>query len=881
VEQLLTTKIYIPKTRPDLVSRPRLLKQLNDGLHCKLTLVSAPAGFGKTTLVSEWVTNCKRPVAWLSLDREDSHPRRFLGYLVTALQTISAEVGGGILGALQSQQSAPTESTLTILLNEIAAIPDDFIFILDDYHVLDAKPVDDLITFLLEHLPPQMHLVITTREDPNLPLARLRARGQLAELRVKDLRFTLSEAAGFINQVIGLDLSEENIAALETRTEGWIAGLQLAAISMRGHKDISNFIESFTGSHHFVLDYLVEEVLLQQSESVQTFLLCTSILERLCGPLCDALLLDPSVPGQKTLEYIEQANLFLVPLDNERRWYRYHQLFADLLRQRLQLGFVPSMGKKVTEVAELHLRASQWYEDNGLDVEAFEHAAAANDFERAERLMEGKGVPLQYRGAMTPVVNWLESLSAEVMDARPSLWVAFASALTMVGKPVDGIEAILRSAEAALQNAEPDDKTRDLIGQVAAIRAMLAIPQNQVDTIIAQSRRALEYLYPENLSVRTTATWTLGYAYQLQGDRPAAILAHTEALSCSKASGNIMISIAAATSLGQIQESENQLYLAAEYYRKVLQLAGDPPLPAACEAHLGLARICYEWNDLDAAKELVEQSLQLAQKMENVDTPADCELLFARLKLAQEDIDGAEEKVARAKQVVGQNKFAHLMPDVAATQVLVSLHQGDLTKAVELAERHKLPISQARARLAQGDTSAALAVLDSYRRQVDSKELADEQLKVMILQAVAFHALGEDDRAIELLVETLALVEPGGFIRSFVDEGAQMADLLSKVAIKRGMSKYISKLLAAFESEDEKGWGKSFQSTTQSLIEPLSQRELEILQLVALGLSNREISERLFLALNTIKGHNRRIFNKLQVQRRTEAIARARELDLL
>ena len=316
MDQLLSTKLFIPRPRPDLVSRPRLIEQLNDGLHRKLTLVSAPAGFGKTTLVSEWVAACKRPVAWLSLDKEDSDPKRFLSYLVAALQKVSAEVGEDALGMLQASQATPTNSILTSLLNEIATDPNDFILVLDDYHVIDAKPIDHALTFLLERSPPQLHLVITTREDPNLPLARLRARGQLTEIRVADLRFTHSEAAGFLNQMMGLDLSEENIAALETRTEGWIAGLQLAAISMRGHEDTASFIESFTGGHHFVLDYLVEEVLSQQPENIQFFLLCTSILDRLCAPLCDALLRDSTIPGQETLEYIEGANLFLVPLDN-------------------------------------------------------------------------------------------------------------------------------------------------------------------------------------------------------------------------------------------------------------------------------------------------------------------------------------------------------------------------------------------------------------------------------------------------------------------------------------------------------------------------------------------------------------------------------------
>src|SRR6266487_2771823 len=405
---ILATKLYIPRSRP------------NAGLHRKLTLISAPAGFGKTTLVSEWVLGCERPTAWLSLDEGENDPARFLAYLVAALQTIEPNIGEGVLGVLQSPQPPPPEAILTALLNEITTLPDHFVLVLDDYHVLDAKPVDIALTYLVEHLPPQMHLVIATREDPQLPLARLRARGQLTELRAVDLRFTPSEVAAFLNQVMGLKLSAEDIAALERRTEGWIAGLQLAAISLQGQQDATSCITSFTGSHHFVLDYLVEEVLQQQSESLQNFLLRTSILDRLCGPLCDAVLMDPSASGQETLEYLERANLFIVPLDNERRWYRYHHLFADLLRQRLHQSTASSTGDEWDGVAEFHRRASQWYEDHSLTIEAFHHAVAANDVERAERLIEGKGMPLQFRGAMISVLNWLESLPTTILDARPS-----------------------------------------------------------------------------------------------------------------------------------------------------------------------------------------------------------------------------------------------------------------------------------------------------------------------------------------------------------------------------------------------------------------------------------------------------------------------------
>jgi LuxR family maltose regulon positive regulatory protein len=355
---ILATKLYIPPPRSKIVLRPRLIERLNEGLQRKLTLISAAAGFGKTTLVSEWLAGCGQPVAWLSLDEGDNDLTQFLIYLVAALQTLAANIGAGVLAALQSPQPPSTESLLTTLLNEITTLPDHFVLVLDDYHVIDSKPVDQVLTFLLEHLPPRMHMVITTREDPDLPLARIRARGQLTELRAADLRFTPTEAADFLNQVMGLNLSAEDIAALETRTEGWIAGLQLAALSMQGHPDNTSYIQSFTGSHRFVLDYLVEEVLQQQSESVQTFLLRTSILDRMCGPLCDAVLLTPSSSGQETLEYLERANLFIVPLDDERRWYRYHHLNcygSDCSKAHLQgmksqaspiTTFVPAYGLK-------------------------------------------------------------------------------------------------------------------------------------------------------------------------------------------------------------------------------------------------------------------------------------------------------------------------------------------------------------------------------------------------------------------------------------------------------------------------------------------------------------------------------------------------------
>jgi LuxR family maltose regulon positive regulatory protein len=535
-------------------------------------------------------------------------------------------------------------------------------------------------------------------------------------------------------------------------------------------------------------------------------------------------------------------------------------------------------------VAELHSRASQWYEDHGLEIEAFQHAAAANDVQRAERLIEGKGIPLHFRGTATSILDWLASLPKAVLDTRPSLWVRYAK-LSLVTGQTTGVEEKLNAAEAATQGAEPDNRTRDLIGQIAAVRANLAFTQYQVENIITQSRRALEYLYPDNLYFRFTAIFTLGFACLLQGDRAAAGKAFTEALSISHASGDINSTIIAITGLGQVQELANQLYLAADSYRRVLQLAGDLPLPVVSEAHLGLARIFYEWNDLDAAEQYGLQSLQLARQYEKViDRFVICEVFLTRLKLARRDMAGAVAMLAETEQSVRQNNFVHRMPEVAAAQVLTLLRQGDLAAAAHLAQTHDLPISRAKVLLAQGDPSAALAILEPLRQQMETKGWEDERLNAMILQAVALHAHGEKDKAVQLLGEALMMTEPGGFIRIFVDEGTPMAHLLSEAAAHGIMPDYVAKLLAAFEAEKRKTKDKPDLSPAplgQPLSEPLSQRELKVLQLLAQGLSNREIGERLFLALDTVKGHNRKIFDKLQVQSRTGAVARARELGLL
>lgn len=537
------------------------------------------------------------------------------------------------------------------------------------------------------------------------------------------------------------------------------------------------------------------------------------------------------------------------------------------------------------DVTVLHVRASIWYEDHSLEVEAFRHAAAANDVERTERLMQGKGMPLYLRGGLAPVLNWLGSLPKAVLDARPSLWVMYATALSIAGQ-VSRVEQKLQAAEEAMQGTVPDDKARDLIGRIADLRALLALlaaDPRQIETIIAQSRRALEYLHQDNLPSRAATTWKLGLAYQFRGDRAAAKQAHTEAIAISEASGNVHINILATTCLGYMQEVDNQLSLAAQTYRRVLYLVGDPPGPVACEAYVGLARIYYQWNDLKAAEEHGLMSVYLARQLE-IDSFVTSELFLARLKFAQGDAFGAVAVLEEAEAFVRQRNFMFRLPEVAAAQVLTLLRRHQLVAAAHLAQMHDLPISRVRVHLAQGDAFSALAVLEPLRQHVEAKGWADKQLEVTVLQAVAHRAHDDQDEAVQTLRDALALAEPSGFIRIFVDEGIPMAQLLTEGAAQGLMSDYIEKLLTAFEAEKPKREDNPPlppAALAQVLLEPLSTRELEVLRLIAQGLSNQEIGKRLFRSLDTVKGHNRMIFDKLQVKNRTEAVARARELDLL
>ncbi|MFD2670835.1 LuxR C-terminal-related transcriptional regulator [Marinicrinis sediminis] len=884
------------------MARSRLIEKLEKGLHRKLTLISASAGFGKTTLVSEWMKQSERPSAWLSLDEGDQDPVRFLSHVIAALQTtLTSEIGEGVFRVLQNPQSPPVPVILTTLINEIMADPRPFIFVCDDVHVIQHAPSEQAIAFLLEHLPPHMHLVMVTREDPPLALLpRMRVRDELNELRAQDLRFTHEEVTRFLHDSMSLKLSMEELLQLEARTEGWIAGLQLAAISLQSshasgeEKDTERFIQSFSGSHRFVLDYLLEEVLHKQPEAIQQFLLYTSVLDRFTGSLCEAMLGEREEggrsgtgAGQQMLEELEQANLFLVPLDNERRWYRYHHLFAELLRQRLEQSFTVSTDKGAVSIKDLHIRASRWYEEQGLDIEAFQYAAAAHDIDRATRLMEGNGMPLPFRGAVNPVRKWLASLPVKEMNVRPSLWVMYASVLLFVGE-IAGVEPKLEAAEWALADLPEDEAIRDLIGHIAAIRAALAVTRHDPDEIMFQSKRALAYLHPENIPVRTSTSWTMGYAHDLKGERVPASQAYADAVIISEQIGHFIIQMMAGMGLGHIQEVNLQLELAADTYQHVLDAAGHPPVPVACEAYLGLARIYYAWNRLEEAGSFAEQALDLAGQLDHVDRVVECERFLARLNRVQGDRANAAVHLSRAKQIARQHQFVYQLAHIAAEEVEALLETGELGAAASMVQTYDLPFSEVRLLLASGKVYEALQRLAPLRREAVDQGWPDQRLQVSILEALAYQALGDTHNALIRLTEAVNLAEPAGSVCSFADEGMSMTRLLEVAAEKRlhTASNYVLLLRdvcrenGSFTPVPVTGKDGSV-SPASPPIEPLTPREQMMLQLIAEGLSNQQISERLFLALSTVKGYNRNLYGKLQVKRRTEAVARARELGLL
>ena len=902
---ILATKLYTPPPRSKIVRRSRLIEQLNSGLHRRLTLISAPAGFGKTTLVSEWAADCGRPTAWLSIDEGDGDITRFLTYLISALQTIKSEIGIEALQGIRASQSPLLESILISLINEISAIPTECILILDDYHLIDTSAIDNALMFFLEHLPPQLHVVITTREDPNLSLARFRVRDQLTEIRVADLRFTPAEAAEFLNQVMDLSLSAEDVTALDNRTEGWIAGLQLAALSMRGQEDVHGFIQAFTGDHRYIVDYLIEEVLRRQPEDIQNFLLKTSILERLNGSLCDAV---TAQTGSKTkLEQLQRGNLFLIPLDDKRDWYRYHHLFADVLRMHLTAEAPDS-------IPALHKRASEWFEKNNLTADAIRHALVGEHFERAAELIEKAISPMRQSRQEATLLGWLKALPEEMFQNHPVLNVNYAGILMQNGQ-FDGVESRLRDVEQWLATPEgsrrppvyvDEEDFQRLPSSVHMYRAAIALAQGDTVNSMKHARKVLELAREDDDFPRGAASSLLGLASWTSGDLETAYRMFTEGMSHLQKVGFISDVIGGSVTLADIRITQGSLREAMSIYERGLQLAtkqGTSVLRGAADMHVGMSDLYCEHNDLDTAEQHLLKSKELGELNGLPKNPYRWRVAMARIQGAQGDLDGALDLLDEAEPLyVGD--FAPNVRPIQALKARVWIKQGELEKALAWARTQKLSIEEEPGYLREFEQITFVRILLSQYQSDHSDNLlnnatefldrllnaADEGgrmnsvIEILILQALA-HQLQEDiPSALSSLERALKLAETEGYVRIFIDEGTAMEALLRKAATSKTISDYVAKLLSAFEAE-RKGIGEeipiSAAPVSGSMIEALSQRELDILRLFKTELSGPEIAQELVIALSTVRTHTKSIYNKLNVNSRRGAVKRAIELGLI
>jgi len=906
---LLETKLHIPRWRRSLVARPRLSERLSRGAESALTLVSAPAGFGKTTLLAEWLAVAaadERSVAWLSLDQRDNDPALFWTYLVAALNTGVPGVGSGSLSVLQPPQP-PNEAGLVALLNDLDAISNDVVLVLDDYHVIDARDVQDGMAFLLEHLPPQIHLVIASRTDPPLPMARLRGRGELAEIRAADLRFTPGEAAAYLNEVMGLALTAADVAALEGRTEGWIAALQLAALSMQGREDVTAFIDGFAGDDRYIVDFLAEEVLQRQPEHVQHFLLQTSILDRLSGPLCDAVTGQDG--GKAKLGALERGNLFLVPLDDRRQWYRYHQLFADVLHARLR-------DEQADDVPELHRRASRWHEQNGEPSEAIRHALAAGDFGRAADLVE-LAIPAMLRIRQeAAVLGWLELLPDEVVRVRPVLSVGFAGTL-LAGGEYEGVEARLRDAERWLGGATgsgatgsgegsqapaaemivvDDAEFRRLPAEIELYRAAQALVRGDGPGTVRHARRALERSPADDHLGRASAAALMGLASWASGDLEAGYSGYAECMAGLRRAGHIADTFGCAIALADIRRTQGRLGEAMRTYEQALERAsqpGGPVLRGTADMHVGMSELHRERDDLPAATRQLLRSQELGEHTGLPQNRYRWRVAMARIREAEGDLGGALDLLNEAERLYVGDFFPNVRP-VPALKARLRVARGELGEALGWARERGLSVAddlsylrefehitlarvllaEYTAERAERPVQEATRLLERLLRAAEHGRRTGSVIEILVLQALTHQARDDLPAALASLRRALTLAEPESYVRIFADEGPPMASLLRAAAKLRIAPSYVRRLLAAVN--------KTGDSTpaSQGLIEPLSERELDVLRLLGTDLGGPDIARELIVSLNTVRTHTKNIYAKLGVNNRRAAVRRARELDL-
>jgi LuxR family maltose regulon positive regulatory protein len=909
---LLATKLYVPRPRPGFVPRPRLAEALGEGLARRLILVCAPAGSGKTTMLADWARSGNRPVAWLSLDAADNDPARFWRHVVAALDLARPGIGERIGPLLGPPAPASFEGLVTALINELAAQRGDgeVLLVLDDYHRIDAQPVHGSLGFLLEHLPPGLQLVLASRADPPLPLARLRAGGQLAELRAADLRFTAAEAAALLHESAGADLPAAAVAALAARTEGWVAGLQLAALSLAGQADPAGFAAAFSGSHRYVLDYLAEEVLDRQHEELRTFLLETSVLERLSGGLCDAV--TGRTDSQAMLERVERAGLFLVPLDEVRGWWRYHHLFADLLQARLQQ-------ERPGRVPALHRNAAAWCEERGLANDAVRHALAAREPVWAARLMERHFDEQFYlRGEGATVQRWIATLPAE-LSSRPRLLLALAR-LALLSHRVEAAEVALDAAERALASAPgvADEPFEPSVGRAASHlanvpaaialgRTLLAVLHGDAEPAIIFGRRTLAEVVEGEWLLTSHANGYLGVAELLRGRLAEAERALSSSIAQGRAAGQPIMTAWGYQDLGRVQRAQGRLDTAAGTYWQALEVAAGTSrtaLPAAGIAYVGLAEVAYQRNELDTALGHVSEGIGACRQMNFTQPLATGLATLAWIRQAQGDVSGAREAMEEAGQAAPSPGVAGLLNPVPAQRARLQLAQGDVAAAARWAQQRGLGpddepgyprepeyLVLARVLLAQDRPGPALALLERLHAAAVGQDRAGSVIEVQALQALALAAAGEETAAVDALAGALTLACPQGYVRVLADEGKPMAALLGALvaaqraeqAAARGVPlACLARVLRAFGGKDAmEGSRRGAAAVVPGLVEQLTARELEVLALLAAGTPNPRIAGQLVVTVDTVKKHVSHLLGKLGAANRTEAVTRARQLGLI
>jgi LuxR family maltose regulon positive regulatory protein len=924
-DQLLATKFFVPSSSHCLIARPQLTTLLKQSLQSKLTLISAPAGFGKTTLLSSWMRSFPQEdlgaphVAWVSLDEGDNEPVLFWTYALTALDTVQPGLCAPLLTYLQTQPvpTPPLRYVLQALINTLASRTGQFLLVFDDYHLITEPEVHRSITYFVEHLPPQLHIILATRADPPLPLSLLRARGEVLEVRTNQLRCTQEEVMAFLKEVMGIQLPKDIIQEVTARTEGWLVGLQLLGLSLQGYTDPADLLDEVSGSQRYILDYLMEEVLRRQPPAMQTFLLRTSILERLSASLCNAVL--KRIGSQKMLEFLERANVFVVPLDGQRHWYRYHALFAEALRSRLE----QTEGEAVSA---LHLRASRWYAEQGYVSEAIRHAISARDWPRAADLIEQEYTFIWGSSEHAMVRRWFEQLPVEIMRSRPRLCLTYAKTLFMVS-PYMTIERWLQDAERALRATipTPTNKTAgtgalppsehsewdNLLGEIAAYSAIITgYYLGEWPATLAFCQQALAHLSEENLTARASVAYAQSLAYHSSGDIVATVQSTREAAALAQAAGDISSTILYTSRAAYSLLLHGKLHEVVQVAEHAALLGRTPVgLPHAMvgSAYIFHAHVLRQWNRLDEALELVLQAVQLDEQTETIVTLYIAYTELMRVYLARREMDAARAAFQQAEEVLAKT-YSLYRRDVYVIVDWVQfwLASGALDRAIhwteELVQQARVPsplareredVAQARILLAQKRPTEALSLLEPLQIIAEQQQRMSHVIEMKILQALAYQMRQQEQEALNALAQALRLAEPEGYIRSFVDEGVPMELLLSHLREqerkrKQESTPYLDTVLAAFATSPHNGKtrlaGESGHplgyGPMSTLLEPLSERELEVLRLMEQGASNQEIAEGLVLALSTVKSHVRNILSKLEVSNRTQAVKRARTFGL-